>query len=145
MTASELEGIILRNGDFLWVHRAGGGVAQSTEGSTGGLYRGISGEYLMAVGGGWLPEYSRMMDLLFDCPCTPGGECRSGAHGRRLKRGWRNILYEVLARGYIRPTLEIRRVLGDEWIERARTRGLAAAPMEDTEPSWNHSQLQTAV
>lgn len=142
MTATELEGIILRNADFLWVHRAGSGDLNN---STGGLYRAVSGQFLMGIGGGWLPEYSRMMNLKWGCACTPEGYCRTAAHGTKLKRGWRNILYETLARHYTRSTREMRSVLGDEWVRKAETGGLAYAPMENPEPAWNHSQLQTAV
>lgn len=146
MTATDLEGIILRNAkNFLWVHRAGGGAAHSTEGSTGGLYNSVSGQYICAVGGGWLPEYSRMMRLKWGCECSPSAECQTGAHGTQLKRGWRNILYELFCKGHVRESKEIRRTLGDEFIWRARNRGMSAAPMGDTEAPWKHSGLTSAA
>src|SRR6266850_4260801 len=101
MPSSELEGIIARSGNFLSVRRAGSGGGQA------GLYNTITGEYLGGIGGGWLPEYSRMTQPKYNCECTPGGACRSGMHGILLVRGWRNILFELVARGRLAASREV--------------------------------------
>src|SRR5437867_1095317 len=106
MPSSELEHIIARNASFLTVGRAGSGDGQA------GLYNSITGEYIAGIGGGWLYEYSRMMNRKYGCECTPMGLCRTGMHGTLLSRGWRNILYDLVTRRYVRPTKEIKRVLG---------------------------------
>lgn len=135
MPSSELESIITRNANFLSVRRAGSGDGQA------GLYHGITGEYIGGIGGGWLPEYSRNLQPKYDCACTPGGHCRSGAHGIYLVRGWRNILYELLTSGRVRVTKEISAVLGHEDAHNARDYGMMRAPMNDPSPAWNYSEL----
>jgi hypothetical protein len=135
MSSGELELILARNGNFLSVRRAGSGDGQA------GLYNGVTGEYLGGIGGGWLPEYSRNLSPKYDCECTPGGRCRSGAHGIYLVRGWRNIVYELLSKHRIRNTKEVRRLLGSIEAQQAEDYGLWTAPMHDPEASWNHSGL----
>ena len=138
MASSEFESIIARNGEFLVVRRAGGGDGQA------GLHCSISNDYICGIGGGWLPEYSRYLKPQYDCACTPNGECRTGAHGTNLTRGWRNIAYELMARRRIRATKEIRRLLGDYEATQAKDYSLLTAPMADPSPAWNYSQLTTA-
>ena len=135
MASSELESILVRNGNFLAVRRAGTGDGFA------GLYNAINGQYIGAIGGGTLPEYSRNLVPKYDCACTPGGKCRSGAHGIGLVRGWRNILFEVACRGHVRITNEIVRVLGTEQASDAVAKLIAKAPTVDPNPSWNHSSL----
>ena len=122
MTSSELEMIITRNGNFLTVIRAGDGDGQA------GLYNSITGNYLGGIGGGWIPEHSTHRDLDYGCPCNEQGKCRTGAHGRYLIRGWKNICYELMVKGHISGTKEIRRLLGDEIVWRIQSRGLGGIP-----------------
>lgn len=135
MSSSELENIIARNGMFLSVRRAGDGDGHA------GLYNSITGEFILGINGGWLPEFSRMRKLTYRCSCTPRGICRTGAHGTDLLRGWRNVLYELLSRGRVSPTKEIRRILGESEALDARDYGLCAAPMIEPSPAWEYSGL----
>lgn len=137
MSSSEFEQILVRNGNFLSVRRAGGGDGIA------GLYNAVDGKYLGGIGGGQLPEYSRMTDPKYDCACTPGGYCRTGMHGIMLVRGWRNILYELSCRGHIRITNEIVRVLGESQSVDAISKLMAKAPMNDPAPSWIYQSLDT--
>ena len=132
MPSGELELIIARNGNFLSVRRAESGA---------GLYNGVTGEFIGGIGSGWLPEYSRNMVPKYNCDCTPGGHCRSGSHGIYLIRGWRNILYELLANGRVRASREICKVLGGREAREAKDYGMFAAPMNDPSPAWDHSSL----
>ena len=132
ISSSELELIIARNGNFLSVRRDGGGA---------GLYNSMTGEYLGGIGGGRLPEYSRVLQPKYDCDCTPGGFCRSGTHGLLLVRGWRNILYEFLAKRIVTPSKEIRRVLGEEETRRALDYGMSQAPMGNPEAPQAYSSI----
>lgn len=138
MSSGELEGIITRNANFLSVRRAGSGDGQA------GLYCAVKGEFILGIGGGTLPEYSRALQPKYGCSCTPGGFCRSGAHGIGLVRGWRNILHELAERGRVRVTNEIVRVLGEEAVMDAVTKMFNKVPMADPNPAWNHSGLKTA-
>lgn len=121
MPSSELESIVTRNGNFLTVLRAGSGDGNA------GLYNSVSGEYLGGIGGGALPEYSRHLN----------------PDGTGLVRGWRNILYELLARKRVRLSKEIKRILGEHEAFKAYEYGLGAAPMSDPNPAWNHSGLHS--
>ena len=121
MASGEFESIIARNGNFLSVIRAGSGDGQA------GLYNSISGEYLGGIGGGWLPEYSRHLK----------------DNGTGLLRGWRNVAYELLARGRLRPTREITRLLGYREALDARDYGLVTSPIATPEPEWNHSSIRS--
>ena len=132
MPSSELESIISRNGNFLSVRRAESGA---------GLYNGVSGQFIGGIGNGWLPEYSRNLVPKYDCECTPGGKCRSGSHGIYMVRGWRNILYELLANGRVHTSREICKILGSSEAHDARDYGMFAAPMNDPSPAWDHSGL----
>lgn len=127
MSSGELEQVIRRNSDFLSIVRAGDGDGRA------GLYNSVTGDYLGGVGGGRIPEYSRCTKLDYDCACTPGGLCRTGQHGTLLSRGWRNLLYDLLSRHYLRPTKEILRLLGDESVYKAYDYGAATAPWTATE------------
>ncbi len=137
MPSSELEGIIARNSNFLSVIRAGSGEGRA------GLYCAVSGDYILGIGGGTLPEYSRMIQPKYDCDCTKDGFCRSGAHGIGLVRGWRNILHELGERGRVKISNEIVRVLGEESVMNIVDKMFNKVPMADPAPSWNHSQLVT--
>lgn len=119
MPSSELESIIARNGNFLSVRRAGSGDGQA------GLYNGVTGEYLGGIGGGWLPEYSFY----------------KGPNMTYLIRGWRNILFELLARGRVSATREIVKTLGRSEALDARDYGMVAAPMADPAPAWEYSSI----
>lgn len=139
MASSELELILARNGNFLSVRRAGSGDGFAS------LHNGITGEFILGINGGWLPEYSRMQSPKYDCDCTPGGYCRTGAHGIALMRGWRNILYELVARGRVHVTREVMKMLGGYEARDAKDYGMVAAPMSDPSPSWNHTGLRGAA
>ena len=135
MPSSELESIITRNANFLSVRRAGSGDGQA------GLYDAVSGKYIAGIGGGWLPEYSRHMKLKYNCECTPRGECRTGAHGTNLMRGWRNILHELIAKDRVRISKEIKRVMGEHEVYNARDYGMWQAPMANPAPDWIYRSL----
>ena len=135
MPSSELEFLIARNSDFLVIRRAGSGDGQA------GVVDSVTGNYILGIGGGWLPEYSRYLKPSYDCACTPNGECRTGAHGTNLVRGWRNIAYELVARNRLRPTKTVRRLLGDYEAQEARYYGLLTAPMSDPAPAWVYRGL----
>jgi len=113
-SSGELETVISRNGNYLTILRSGGGDG------TAGIHSAITGDYVYGLGGGQLPEYSRMrFPQQGGCLCTPSGECRSGAHGTWMIRGWRNILYDLVSRGIVRPSKEIRTWLGDTQTQQA--------------------------
>lgn len=137
MSSGEFEQILIRNGNFISVRRAGSGDGAA------GVYE-TGGKYILGITAGQMPEYSFMQERKYGCECTPTGLCRTGAHGIRLVRGWRNILFELASRGRIRITNEIVRVLGEESTVDAVSRLLAKAPMHNPEPSWNHSILSSA-
>lgn len=111
MSSSELESIIIRNSDFLSVRRAGRGDGIAS------LHHAVSGKFIAGIGGGRIPEYSLMRD-----------------YAPRLVRGWRNILYDLLHRRHVRPTPEIRRLLGDRMVVQAVDYGLNKVPMATPEP-----------
>lgn len=138
MSSGELEQIIARNGCFLSVRRAGDGDGYA------GLYNSVTGEFILGINGGWLPEYSRMRKLNYKCPCTPRGTCRTGQHGTDLLRGWRNVLYELVSRGRVSATREIQRVLGQREALDARDYGMQHAPMFDTSPAWDYRGLRAS-
>lgn len=121
MTSGELELIIARNANFLSVRRAGSGSGQA------GLYNSVTGEYIAGIGGGWLPEYSRHL----------------GPNKTYLVRGWRNILYELLARGRISSSKEIKKTLGPTEAFQAREYGMVTAPMSDPAPPWVYSGIRS--
>lgn len=136
MPSSELEHLILRNSDFLYVCRAGDGDGRA------GLYSSITGEYIHPIQGGVLPEYSRHNNPDYDCACTKGGLCRTSMHGTGLVLGWRNILFKLLVMRKLRPTKEIRRVLGSEDVYKAYNYGLIAAPQTNPSPSQVYSGVR---
>lgn len=125
MASSELESVIVRNSQFLAVRRTGSGDGVA------GLIDAVTGKFIAGIGGGRLPEFSRMANPIYDCECTPGGTCTTGYHGTGLVRGWRNILYDLVSRRKVRDTKEVRRVLGDNDTHRALDYGSVAAPMND--------------
>lgn len=135
MSSGEFEQILVRNGNFLAVRRAGGGDGYAA------LYNSLTGKFIGGVGGGMLPEYSRHAKLKYNCACTPGGFCRTGAHGTELVRGWRNLLFEIACRGHVRITNEIVRVLGEEQAIDVTARLMSKAPMHDPAPSWTYTSL----
>jgi len=137
MTSSQLESVILRNSDFLAVVRAGEGEGRA------GLYEAVSGEYIHPIQGGVLPEYSRHNKLEYDCSCTTGGLCRSSMHGTQLVLGWRNILFALLIKRKVRPTPEIRRMLGSHETLQAYDYGYICAPQTDPSPAWIYSGVTT--
>ena len=112
MPSSELELLIARNSQFLAVRRAGAGDGIA------GLYDSITGKYLQGVGGGRIPEWSNMRET-----------------APRLVRGWRNLLYELLHKRRLRPTREIRSLLGDSTVRDVLDYGLRAQPMATPEPT----------
>ena len=127
MSSGEFELIIARNANFLTVRRAGSGDGQA------GLYNSVTGDYVAAIGGGWIPEYSRMRNLKYGCACTPHGLCRSETHGTYLIRGWRNIAYELLSKRRIHASREIRRLLGSLDTSNALNYGDWQSPMGNPE------------
>lgn len=135
MSSGEFEQILVRNGNFLSVRRAGSGDGIA------GLYNSVTGQYLGGIGGGVLPEYSRHLMRKYDCACTPGGLCRTGSHGTGLVRGWRNILFEIACKGHVRITNEIVRVLGEEQATDAIAKLMQKAPMADPAPPMEYSSL----
>lgn len=135
MSSGELECIITRNGNFLTVLRAGGGDGQA------GVHDAVTGRFLCGIGGGQIPEYSRNAKLSYDCACSPGGQCRSGAHGTVLVRGWRNILHEMLARHILSPSLQLNRLLGREAVSMVYDYGLTKAPTFDPNQTNTYASL----
>lgn len=133
MSSGELESIISRNSLFLSVRRAGSGDGQAC------LINGVTGEFIAGIGGGRIPEYSRMTQPTYDCPCTPGGTCTTGMHGINLVRGWRNILYDLIHLRRVRNTKEIRRIMGRDDTYNALEYGLRRAPSYD--PNGVRSRL----
>lgn len=91
MASSELTEIIERNAQFLAVRRSGRGDGMC------GLHNSVTGNYICGIGGGWLAEHTFYRNIAPSCV-----------------RGWRNILYDLVRGRHVRPTKEIRRVLGDE-------------------------------
>lgn len=138
MSSGELESIIARNGEFITVRRAGSG-----ENGYAGVYNSVTCEYILPIHNGMMPEYSRMQNAARNCECTPKGECRTGAHGTNLKKGWRNCLYELLSRGRVRTTAEIRRVLGDFEAYQARDYGMRTYPQTDPHGRFEYSGVRT--
>ena len=109
--SGELEQIVVRNSQYLSVCRAGGGDGIA------GFMDSITGKYIQGLGGGRIPEWSYMRE---EAP--------------RLVRGWRNILYELLHKRKLRPTREIKRILGDSTVRDVLDYGLVMQPMESPEP-----------
>lgn len=138
MSNGELEQIIVRNANFVTVRRAGSGDGYVS------VNNAVTGEFILGINGGRLPEYSRMMNLDRNCPCSPGRECRTGKHGKALLRGWRNILSELVARRRVRVTAEIMRVLGGYEARQIRDYGQEYAPETDPTPAWEYQQLRSA-
>jgi hypothetical protein len=122
MSSGELELIITRNADFLAVRRDGDGDGQAA------LYNSITGQFIAGIGGGWLPEFSRFRN----------------ADNTYLIRGWRNIVYELVARHRLKPTREIRKLLGDRDAMNAHDYGMGPAPMSNPAPAWVYSELRTS-
>lgn len=137
MSSGELEQIVSRNGEFIVVRRAGGGEGYA------GVYNSVSCQFILPIHNGQMPEYSRMEKPARNCECTPKGECRTGAHGTNLRKGWRNCLYELLSRGRIRQTKEIRRILGDYESMMAREYGMRTYPGTDPFGRFEYSGVRT--
>ncbi len=120
MSSSELETIIARNSDFITILRSGYGEGQA------GVHNSITGSFILGLGGGWLPEYS----------------LHKNPDKTYLIRGWRNIAYELLTRRRLRPTVEIKKLLGYKEALDARDYRFGTAPGADPAPAWNYSQLR---
>lgn len=112
ISSGELEQIVVRNSQYLAVCRAGGGDGVA------GFVDGNTGKYLGGLGGGRIPEWSYMRES-----------------APRLVRGWRPILYELLHKRKLRPTREIKRLLGDSTVRDVLDYGLSAQPMQSPEPA----------
>lgn len=130
MPSSELEDLIVRNGNFLVVG-SWGALGQPLEDGSSHVYSGITGESVCGLTSGWVPEFSRMRSLAYGCACNPTGTCRTGAHGTGLIRGWRNILHELLGRKRLHLTKEIRKVMGEEAALMAFDYGMSVHPSYD--------------
>jgi hypothetical protein len=135
MSSGEFEQILIRNSNFMSVRRAGSGDGFA------GFHCALTGQFVLGIGGGYLPEYTYHKKPKYDCECTPGGLCRSGRHGTEMARGWRNVLFDLVCRGRVKATDEIHRILGDESTRDAIEKLFLKAPTVDPNPSWNHSSL----
>lgn len=135
MSSGEFEQLITRNANFLSVRRAGSGNGYA------GLHCSLTGKLVLGIGGGTLPEHSFMKKPRYDCACTPNGLCRTGAHGTELVRGWRNVLFELVARGRVKASEQILNVLGTEDAQNAVEKLFERAPMHNPSPSWVYSGL----
>jgi hypothetical protein len=112
MSSGEVEQIVSRNAQYLSVRRAGAGDGIA------GLIDSNTGQYLHGLGGGRIPEWSYMRE---EAP--------------RLVRGWRPMLYELLTARKIRPTKEIKSLLGEYTVRDVLDYGIARQPMGSPEPS----------
>lgn len=138
MSNGELEQIIIRNGNFISVRRAGSGDGYV------GVYEAVSGKFILGINGGRLAEFSRMANPKWGCECSPKAFCKKGIHGTDLRRGWRNILSELVGRTRVRPTPEIRRILGDQETRICTDYGNRLAPEGNPVPEWDYRQLRSA-
>jgi len=135
MSSGEFEQILVRNANFLSVRRAGSGDGYA------GLYNGVTGDFVLGITPGTMPEYSHMTKLTYNCECSPRALCKRAIHGSGLVRGWRNILFELAARGRVRVTNEIVRTLGEEDTVHAVSKLLTAGPGGNPAPAWEYSSL----
>lgn len=139
MSSGEFEQLITRNANFLSVRRAGSGNGFA------GLHCAITGKLVLGIGGGTLPEHSFMKKPKWACECyhpnAPKGFCKTGAHGTELVRGWRNVLFELVARGRVKASEQILNVLGTEDAQNAVEKLFERAPMNNPSPSWVYSGL----
>jgi hypothetical protein len=129
MSSGEFEQILLRNSNFMTVRRAGGGNGFA------GFHCAITGKFVLGIGGGWLKEYSRMIEPKWACECyhpnAPKGFCKTGKHGTKLARGWRNILFELVSHGRVKASKEIVAVLGSTDSNNAIDKLFELAPSVD--------------
>lgn len=123
MPSSEFVELVQRNAEFLAVRRTGSGDGIC------GLYNGVTGEYLCGIGGGILPEYTFYRQQHPQCV-----------------RGWRNILYDLVHKRYVRATKGVRRVLGDEQVNRATDCGYSLHPFHPGDDSrrYDHESRKMA-
>ena len=120
MASSEVESIIRRNSEFLAVVRAGDGDGRA------GVYNAVTGQYYGGLQPGRVPEWSHYRD----------SRHHDGSERKEFVRGWRNLMYDLLAQGRLRPTKEIVMLLGREAVIMAKEYGLVRAPMTNpNEPS----------
>ncbi len=120
MPSSTLAELVERNSDFLTVRRFGRGDGGA------GLHNSVSNRYVGGIGGGWLPEYSLMLN-------------RAPA----LVRGWRNILHDLVRGHHVRPTKPVRRMFGDYETNCALWDGtFNNKPETNHAPAWNYSGLR---
>jgi hypothetical protein len=138
MSNGELEQIIVRNGNYVAVRRAG-----SDDGYVS-VHNAITGLFILGINGGRLTEYSRMRRPMWGCSCTPNGYCKRSIHGTDLIRGWRNILTELVARGSVRVSKEIERVIGGEEARQIRDYHGSIEPGGNPAPEWEYQQLRSA-
>lgn len=141
MSSGEFEQILVRNSNFMAVRRAGSGNGFA------GFHCAVTGQFILGIGGGVLAEYSRYLEPKWACACypenAPKGYCKNGAHGTKLARGWRNVLYELVSRGRVKATKEIVTILGPTDANNAIDKLFAMAPMHNPTPSWEYSGLQS--
>ncbi len=105
------------------------------------LHNAVTGEFIMGINGGRLPEFSRMANPKYGCDCTPKSHCRTGIHGTNLLRGWRNVLYELVSRRRVLPTPEIAKILGGVECRDAYDYAHWKSPTHDLAPAWEYSSL----
>lgn len=140
MSSGEFEMIITRNSNFMTVRRSGDGAGFA------GFHCSVSGQFILGIGGGWLKEYSRMINPKWACDCyhpnAPKGFCKTGKHGTQLARGWRNILFDLVARGRVKATKEIVTILGPTDSNNAIDKLFALAPMHNPEPDVEYTSVR---
>ncbi len=139
MSSGEFELILTRNSNFMTVRRAGSGNGFA------GFHCSVTGEFVIGIGGGQLAEYSRMLEPKWACACypqsAPKGFCKTGAHGTKLARGWRNVLFELVSRGRVKASKEIVMILGPSDANNAIDKLFGMAPMINPTPNWEYSGL----
>jgi hypothetical protein len=138
MSNGELEQIIVRNGNYIAVRRAGSGDGYVS------VHNAVNGDFILGINGGRLMEYSHMAKPMWGCACTPKGHCKRAIHGTDLKRGWRNILNELVARGRVQVTPEIIRTLGGYEARQIADYGQEYSPGGNPAPEWDYQQLRSA-
>ena len=139
MSSGEFELILARNSNFMTVRRSGGGAGFA------GFHCSVTGEFILGIGGGWLKEYSRMINPKWACACypdsAPKGFCKKGIHGTQLARGWRNILFELVSKDRVKASKEIVAILGPTDSNNAIDKLFALAPMYNPEPDYEYSSV----
>lgn len=141
MSSGEFEQILIRNSNFMTVRRAGSGDGFA------GFHCAVTGSFILGIGGGWLHEYSRMIEPKWACACypenAPKGYCKTGAHGTKLARGWRNVLYELVCRGRVKATTEIVNILGPTDSNNAIDKLFSHMPTFNPSPASEYQNIIT--